>query len=59
MQTSTMARLLSFPNVVVTSHQGFLTVEAVEAIARTTLQNAVDYMEGRATPNELTGLMQE
>ena len=59
MQTSTMARLLSFPNVVVTSHQGFLTVEAVEAIARTTLQNAVDSMEGRATSNELTGLMQE
>ncbi len=45
LQTSTMARLLSFPNVTVTSHQGFLTVEAMESIARTTLQNAVDFLE--------------
>lgn len=54
LQTSTMARLLSFPNVTVTSHQGFLTVEAMEAIAHTTLQNAVDFLEGRSSGNELT-----
>ena len=55
LQTSTMARLLSFPNVMVTSHQGFLTMEAMEAIAHTTLQNAVDFMEGRHSDHELTG----
>ena len=55
LQTSTMARLLSFPNVMVTSHQGFLTVEAMESIAHTTLKNAVDFMEGRRSDYELTG----
>lgn len=34
------ARLLSFPNVVITSHQGFFTREALCAISRTTLENA-------------------
>jgi D-lactate dehydrogenase len=35
----TLARLLSFPNVLLTSHQGFLTREALTNIAETTLQN--------------------
>ena len=43
LQHSITARLLSFPNVIITSHQGFLTREALAAISRTTLQNAVDY----------------
>lgn len=34
------ARLLSFPNVILTSHQGFLTSEALESIAEVTLDNA-------------------
>ena len=34
LQTSTVQRLLSFPNVVLTSHQGFLTQEALESVAR-------------------------
>ena len=34
LETSVTARLLSFPNVIVTSHQGFLTQEALEAIAK-------------------------
>lgn len=46
MQNSITARLLSFPNVIVTSHQGFLTEEALTSIGRTTLQNAVDFMNG-------------
>lgn len=46
LQSSVTARLLSFPNVVMTSHQGFLTGEALDAIARTTLENAKSYMEG-------------
>lgn len=43
MESSVTSRLLSFPNVIVTSHQGFLTEEALLAISRTTLKNAVDY----------------
>ena len=46
LESSITARLLSFPNVIVTSHQGFLTEEALEAISRTTLDNARDYENG-------------
>ena len=46
LETSITARLLSFPNVIMTSHQGFLTEEALEAISRTTLDNAVDFETG-------------
>ena len=41
LESSITSRLLSFPNVIVTSHQGFLTHEALDAIARTTLDNAM------------------
>lgn len=44
--SSVVARLLSFPNVVVTSHQGFFTAEALAAIADTTLKNAESYAKG-------------
>lgn len=47
LEHSTTARLLSFPNVIVTSHQGFLTAEALEAISEITLQNALDYISGK------------
>lgn len=50
---STTARLLSFPNVIVTSHQGFFTDEALEAIARTTLNNAMAYLKGEKVGTEL------
>lgn len=40
LEHSVTARLLSFPNVVITSHQGFFTREALYAISRTTLENA-------------------
>ena len=53
MPHATMARLLSFPNVMLTSHQGFFTEEALSAIARTTLENARDYMEGNILKNEV------
>lgn len=46
MESSVTSRLLSFPNVIVTSHQGFLTEEALLAISQTTLQNAVDFESG-------------
>lgn len=47
LETSVTARLLSFPNVIVTSHQGFLTDEALEAISITTLENAKSFAENR------------
>lgn len=46
LEHSVTSRLLSFPNVIVTSHQGFLTAEALDAIARTTLDNAQSVAEG-------------
>ena len=50
LEHSTTARLLSFPNVIVTSHQGFLTEEALAAISRTTLQNAMDFKNAAVNP---------
>jgi len=49
----TLARLLSFPNVIVTSHQAFFTREAMENITKGTLQNIEDFLSARDT-NELT-----
>jgi D-lactate dehydrogenase len=45
------ARLLVFPNVLITAHQGFFTREALDAIAATTLQNVSDLDAGRACEN--------
>ncbi|SFW42891.1 D-lactate dehydrogenase [Pseudomonas sp. NFACC19-2] len=47
LQDDTLARLLSFPNVIVTAHQAFLTHEALDAIARTTLDNIAAWLAGR------------
>jgi D-lactate dehydrogenase len=38
-----LARLLTFPNVILTAHQAFLTEDALQNIAHTTLQNISDY----------------
>ncbi len=54
LEHSTTARLLSFPNVMITSHQGFFTVEALDAIASTTLENAMDFLAGKESPNEVS-----
>ena len=51
LEHSTTARLLSFPNVMITSHQGIFTEEALRAIAAPTLQNALDFEAGKETPN--------
>lgn len=48
LQDDQLARLLTFPNVLVTSHQAFFTHEAVEMIARTTIENIRAYQEGGA-----------
>lgn len=46
-----LARLLTFPNVLLTSHQGFLTEEALATIARTTLNNIKSFMDGSVVEN--------
>jgi D-lactate dehydrogenase len=43
------ARLLTFPNVVITGHQGFFTADALEAIAETTLGNVTAFERGHGT----------
>ena len=53
LEHSTTARLLSFPNVMITSHQGFFTEEALAAISQTTLDNAVAFEKGESTGNEV------
>ncbi len=53
LEHSTTARLLSFPNVMITSHQGFFTEEALAAISQTTLDNARAFLSGEATGNEV------
>ncbi len=49
----TLARLLSFPNVIVTSHQAFFTKEAMHNIATTTLENIKYFTEGKVLENEV------
>ena len=49
----TLARLISMPNVIVSSHQAFLTNEALENIAETTVNNIVGFFESGTCPNEL------
>lgn len=46
LQDDVLARLLTFPNVIVTAHQAFLTREALAAIAATTLDNIVRWAAG-------------
>lgn len=53
-EDDTLARLISMPNVIVTSHQAFLTEEALSNIAETTVQNLDDYFAGRALHNAVT-----
>jgi D-lactate dehydrogenase len=48
-----LARLLTFPNVLITGHQAFFTAEAMQNIARTTLDNIKDYYNGGYLPNEI------
>jgi D-lactate dehydrogenase len=47
LQDDDLARLLTYPNVLVTSHQGFLTREALTEIARVTIENLIRFDEGR------------
>ncbi len=49
----TLARLISMPNVIVTSHQAFLTEEALNNIAETTVENITELRESGCCKNEL------
>lgn len=53
LEDDTLARLISMPNVIVTSHQAFLTEDALENIAETTVKNIVGFFENGQCPNEL------
>jgi D-lactate dehydrogenase len=53
-QDDVFARLLTFPNVLVTGHQGFFTREALAAIAGTTLGNATAYESGQGDLHAVT-----
>lgn len=48
-----LARLISMPNVIVTSHQAFLTEEALNNIAQTTVENIIDFEKSGSGANEL------
>lgn len=53
MTDDVLARLLSFNNVIVTSHQAFFTEEAMSNIAHTTMQNIRDFIDGKELVNEV------
>ena len=42
-----LARLLTFPNVLITAHQAFLTQEALAEIARVTVANLIAFSKGQ------------
>jgi D-lactate dehydrogenase len=52
-QDDTFQLLQSFPNVVITAHQGFFTRNALAAIADTTLSNITDFEQGQPLKNEV------
>ncbi|OIJ68782.1 2-hydroxyacid dehydrogenase [Streptomyces mangrovisoli] len=52
-EDDTLARLVTFPNVLVTSHQAYYTVDAVHQIIDTTVENVLDYRAGRRSENVL------
>ena len=49
----TFARLLTFPNVIITGHQGFFTKNALRNIAETTLQNISEYEQSGECKNQV------
>lgn len=53
LQDDILARLISMPNVIITSHQAFLTEEALDNIANTTSKNIKDFFEKGKCENEV------
>ena len=54
LQDDVLARLMTFPNVLITAHQAFLTREALHNIVETTLKNIEDFETGQPLRNEVT-----
>ncbi len=52
-QDDVFARLLTFPNVLITAHQAFFTEDALRNIAHTTLQNLSQIERGETCPNQV------
>ncbi|MGB4399959.1 MAG: NAD(P)-dependent oxidoreductase [Daejeonella sp.] len=52
-QNDLISRLISFPNVLITSHQGFFTREPMQQIATITFGNADAFAFGRVLENEV------
>lgn len=52
-QDDVFQRLLTFPNVLITGHQGFFTNEALEQIAQTTMYNLNCFATGNDCENEI------
>lgn len=50
-QDDLLARLITFPNVIITSHQGFFTQEAMQNIAQTTLSNISQFEQNGGVAN--------
>lgn len=53
MTDDTLARLLTFPNVIITGHQAFLTTNALKNLAETTLENVKAFAAGTELVNEV------
>jgi D-lactate dehydrogenase len=52
-QDDQIARLISFPNVLITAHQGFFTKEALSEIASITCNNIISFFKDNTLPNEI------
>jgi D-lactate dehydrogenase len=57
-QDDVFARLLTFPNVLITGHQGFFTEEALRAIAEDTLENVSAFEAGRGLTRAIAGTVE-
>jgi D-lactate dehydrogenase len=55
LQDDVFARLLTFPNVLITGHQGFFTSEALQGIAMTTLDNISEFEATGDSKNRIRG----
>ena len=53
-QDDTLARILNFPNVIVTGHQAFFTVEAMKSISERTIANILAWQNGEVPPGYLS-----
>lgn len=56
-QDDVLARILTFPNAIITGHQAFFTIEAMQAIARQTLENITAFEKGEAPTGRIDWAM--